>query len=189
MVSTIQVLVSPRWVSSHLVRPSKIWFILNSIHNPVHRFLEGHIHLPIYGLGSWILKSFRGLDWKPICWGWFVTEALPLFYNRSSSNCLYSLICLINYLISSGGLLVNDSCSPESSSNPIRKVLSANLFITSANLVIQFPISANVTAKGFPSPHFHWKQRGHGLWNSAAGNELYTKLLNQFGKIVNQAFP
>ena len=45
MVSTIQVLVSPGWVSSHLVRPSKIWFILNSIHNPVHRFLEGHIHL------------------------------------------------------------------------------------------------------------------------------------------------
>ena len=46
MVSTIQVLVSLGQVSSHLVWPSKIWFILDSIHNPVHRFLEGHIHLP-----------------------------------------------------------------------------------------------------------------------------------------------
>ena len=45
MVSTIQVLVSLGRVFSHIVRPSKIWFILDSIYNPVYWFLEGHVHL------------------------------------------------------------------------------------------------------------------------------------------------
>ena len=75
--------------------------------------------------GSWILKSLRGLDWKPPCLGWFVIRALPLFCCRLSSNLLYSSIRLMNCLISSGSLLVSEFHSLESSGNPNRKVLAA----------------------------------------------------------------
>jgi len=109
------------------------------------------------------------------------------YHNRSSSNCLYSSIRLINYLISLGGLLVNNSHSSESSDNPIRKVLVA-IFSLPSLIIVQFPVSVSVAAKGFPSPYFHLKQRVHRLWNSTASHEPYTKLLNQFGKTVNQAF-
>ena len=84
-----------------------------------------------------------------------MTGALPLFCNQSSSNRLYSSICLINYLISSGGLIVNMSRNLEFSSNPIRKSTHYNFFITSANLVVQLLVPVSVAAEGFPSPHFH----------------------------------
>ena len=100
------------------------------------------------------------------------------YHNRSSSNCLYSSIRLINYLISLGGLLVNNSHSSESSDNPIRKVLVA-IFSLPSLIIVQFPVSVSVAAKGFPSPYFHLKQRVHRLWNSTAGHEPDTKLLNQ----------
>ena len=84
-----------------------------------------------------------------------MTGALPLLYNRSSSNRLYSSIRLINCLISSGGLLINESYNSESSGNPIRKVLVAIFFVTSANLVVQLLVSVNIVVEGFPSPYFH----------------------------------
>ena len=46
MVSTVQVLVPPGRVTPHLVRPPKVWLVLNSIYNPVHQLLERYIYFP-----------------------------------------------------------------------------------------------------------------------------------------------
>ena len=53
---------------------------------------------PIYASGSWILESFRGLNWKPPCRGLLMIGALPLLCLWSSFNLLYSSIRLINCL-------------------------------------------------------------------------------------------
>ena len=45
---------------------------------------------PICAFGSYILKSFHGLEGKMPCREWFNSGALPLLYNQSSSMCLYS---------------------------------------------------------------------------------------------------
>ena len=125
VVSTIQILISPRRVSPHFIWPPKLWLIFYPIHDPMHRLLKHHIHSPHMCPGFWILKSFWILDWKSPCSGWLMIGALPLFCCRSSSNLLYSSIRLINCLISLRGLLVSDSHSSESSGNPSRKVLTA----------------------------------------------------------------
>ena len=80
---------------------------------------------PTYNSSSCILKSFRGLDWNPFCRGRFTNGTLPLLCIRSSSRHLYSSIHLMNCLISSGGFLVNDSYSLESSGSLIVKVFAA----------------------------------------------------------------
>ena len=46
MVSTVQVLISPRRVTPHLVWPLEVQLILDSIHDLVHRLLERYIHFP-----------------------------------------------------------------------------------------------------------------------------------------------
>ena len=46
VVSTIQVLISSRRIPSHLVRPPKERFVLNSIYDLVHWLLERYIYLP-----------------------------------------------------------------------------------------------------------------------------------------------
>lgn len=78
---------------------------------------------------SWILKFPQDLDWKPLCWDSFeycgVTGALPLLCCQSSSNLLYSSIRFISCLISSSGLIINDSRNYGSSGNPNRNVLVA----------------------------------------------------------------
>ena len=124
VVCAIQVLIPPRQVTPHLVRPSEKQFILNPIYNLVYRLLECYIHPPICASSSCILKSFLGLEGKMPYRERFSNKALPLFYNRSSLRHLYSSICLISCLISSGGLFVNDSRSSESLGNPILKVLA-----------------------------------------------------------------
>ena len=123
MVSTEKVLISPWWVTPHLVWPSKVRLILDSIYNSVHRLLGCHIHFP--HLSVWFLNPqiFPSLDWKPPCRGWLMIGALPLFCCRSSSNLLYSSIRLINCLISSRGLLVTESYNLESLDNANQKVL------------------------------------------------------------------
>ena len=78
----------------------------------------------IFAFNSCILKSFCGLGGKTPCRERFSNGALPLLYSRSSTRRLYSSIRLMSCLISSGGLLVNDSHSLESSGNPILKVLA-----------------------------------------------------------------
>ena len=45
MVSTIQVLISPRGIPSHLARPPKERFVLNPIYDLVHWLLERYIYL------------------------------------------------------------------------------------------------------------------------------------------------
>ena len=46
VVSTIQVLISPRGIPSHLVWLPKERLVLNSIYDLVHWLLECHIYLP-----------------------------------------------------------------------------------------------------------------------------------------------
>ena len=45
VVSTIQVLISPGGIPSHLLRPPKEQFVLNSIYDLVHWLLERYIYL------------------------------------------------------------------------------------------------------------------------------------------------
>ena len=78
---------------------------------------------PIYVSGSYTLKSFRGLRGKTLCRERFSNGALPLLCSRSSLRRLYSSICLMSCLISSGGFLVNDFHSSESLNSPILRVL------------------------------------------------------------------
>ena len=105
---------------------------------------------PIYVSGSYTLKSFRGLRGKTLCRERFSNGALPLLCSRSFLRRLYSSICLmsclISCLISLGGLLVNDSRSSESSSNPYPKSACRNLLITSANFIVKLPILTDITA-------------------------------------------
>ena len=46
VVSAVQVLISPRWVASHLVQPFEVRLVLNPIYDPMHRLFKCYIDLP-----------------------------------------------------------------------------------------------------------------------------------------------
>ena len=46
VVSAVQVLISPRWVTFHLVQPFEVRLILNPIYDPMHQLLKCYIDLP-----------------------------------------------------------------------------------------------------------------------------------------------
>ena len=100
--------------------------------------------------------------------------ALPSFCCQSSSSLLYSSMRLINYLISSRGLLVNESRNSGSSGNHKSKSTCYDFFIAPTDLIVQLLVPVSVAAKGLPGPHFH----RYRLWHSAAGHKLDTELLD-----------
>ena len=46
VIGTVQILVSPRRVTPHLVRPSKVWLVLDPVYDSVHWLLTHDVHLP-----------------------------------------------------------------------------------------------------------------------------------------------
>ena len=125
-VSTIQVLISPRGIPSHLVRPPKERFVLNPIYDLVHWLLERYIYLSQLHfrlLYPQVSSGSRRENSKPrsIYQRRFSLTLQPIIFEP------YSSIRLISCLISSGGLFVNDSLSSEFSGSPILKVLATIL--------------------------------------------------------------
>ena len=81
VVSTVQVLIPPKWITSHLVRPSEVRFVLNLVYNSMHWLLKRYIYLPY--LCFWILNPPpSGSRWKitlaRTIYQWCLTFALQL---------------------------------------------------------------------------------------------------------------
>ena len=102
---------------------------------------------------SCTLRSLRGLKGKTSDQDRFINFALPLLCSQSSSRHLYSSIHLMSYLISSGGLFVNDSCSSESSGSPFLKVLAA-IFLLPHQFHCKAPNTDWHNCEGFRRPSF-----------------------------------
>ena len=129
VISTVQILISSCQVTPYFAQPSKVWLMFDSFQNLVHEFLKCHIDHPSPSTRFLDFQIPFGPQLEPRCRDSFeycnVTSALPLLCCRSSSNILYSSIRLISFLMSSGGLFVNDSRNSESSSKHNLKVLAA----------------------------------------------------------------
>ena len=125
VVSTIQVLVSPRGVPPLLFSHLKNGLFLIRSTILCTGSLNATFTSPIYTSGSCTLGSLRSLGEKTLGRDRFINGALPLLYSQSSFNPLYSSIRLMSWLISSGGLFVSDSRSSEFSGSPILKVHDA----------------------------------------------------------------
>lgn len=130
MIISMQTLISPRGITPILFGHLKYSSCLICSTILCTSSLNITFISPGWMPGFWILNSLLGLDWKPPCLSWLVIGALLLFCCQSSSSLLYSSICLMSYLISSGNLFVNDSRNSESSSNPSRNELAATFSLS-----------------------------------------------------------
>ena len=155
MVSVVQILISSRRVTPHLVWPSKVWLILNSIHDPVHQLLQRNVHFPC------LYAQF--LDPQILLGPWLKTPLQRLTRDRSLAFILLSVILQSFILFDTPHqlphILGRPSCQRVLQFRILEQSQSksacCDFFIILTDLVIQFPVSASVATKGFPSSYLH----------------------------------
>lgn len=186
VISVVQILFPPDWISAHFTRPVEIKLILNLLLNFMHRLFESDVHS--FFFANRVLSP--SLPSGPLLKAPNLGFLLVLKHNRGfhQSIMLQSLVFfyaphqLMHVLRRLHGQEVPQLGMKR---QPQFESARGHMFIVSLYLIIQLSIPIRIGPKSFPTPHSHRQQCVDKLQFSAASYNLGSKGLDELEKAVD----